>query len=121
MTPMIYILEDDPILGRVTTATVEQLGYETRLDADGNQLEGWLANDPLPAALLLDVHMPLANGLEIVAALRADPRLAALPRIMMTADIQKANRLEEAGETVLLKPVGVARLQSALRHALGEA
>jgi CheY-like chemotaxis protein len=50
---------------------------------------------PLPSVMLLDLNMPLKNGFEVLAWVRAHPTFASLPAIVMTAsmrpeDVKKA-------------------------------
>ncbi|MFN7131576.1 MAG: response regulator, partial [Myxococcales bacterium] len=66
---------------------------------------------------LVDVTMPVMDGLELLERLRADPRFAALPVIVMTAARDEA--AAALGEHVVTKPVNpdelLALLQARLR------
>jgi CheY-like chemotaxis protein len=44
-----------------------------------------------PAAIFLDVQMPRMNGLEVLAAIRADPTISATPVMLMTALTSETN------------------------------
>jgi len=51
-----------------------------------------------PAGLILDCHMPLLNGLDLLRIIRAHPELGALPVLMISADpnpalVKEAQRL----------------------------
>ena len=42
---------------------------------------------PLTIALaIVDVHMPVMNGVELIRAMRADPRFALIPVVVQTSD-----------------------------------
>ncbi|HEY8091491.1 MAG TPA: response regulator [Polyangiaceae bacterium] len=58
----------------------------TVLEAEnGRRALGVLATRDV-ALLIVDVHMPVMNGVELVRAIRADPRLHAIPVIVQTSD-----------------------------------
>ncbi|MDH3455507.1 MAG: response regulator [Gemmatimonadota bacterium] len=75
----------------------------------------------LPDAILLDVLMPGMDGLEVCRRLRADPRTAAVPVILVTAQRGREDRLAgiAAGASdFLTKPVDVADLRLRVRNAV---
>ena len=107
--PFAIIVEDDPRLGKVFEAALQRVGFETFLDADGDKYVA-LLNTQKPALLILDMHLPFASGPEILAELRAEPRWAQIPVIIVTADLFLAKSFESKGEQVLLKPFTASRL-----------
>jgi len=59
-----------------------------------NGVEGLeLAKQKLPDLILLDNEMPVMNGKEMLARLKADPELRRIPIIMLTAEATRANVL----------------------------
>jgi CheY-like chemotaxis protein len=42
-------------------------------------------NDPLPSLVLIDLKLPLVDGLEVVEQLKSDPQLCSLPVVMLTS------------------------------------
>jgi signal transduction histidine kinase/ActR/RegA family two-component response regulator len=66
-----------------------------------------------PALVLLDLHLPDMDGAEVLRTLKADPRTADIPVIIVTADgsRERKQRLLRAGAAgYLSKPVDVGRL-----------
>ena len=73
--------------------------------------------------IILDVHMPLYDGTEVLRMLRARHRLRPVKVIALTADPlpQTRQELERAGlDGFLAKPVDLNELQAEIVRVLGE-
>jgi PAS domain S-box-containing protein len=76
-----------------------------------------LAAGHCPVAILLDLHLPDISGLDVLGRLRADPRTAAVPVVVITADatLGLEQRVLDAGaDAFLTKPVRVGGLLDVL-------
>jgi two-component system chemotaxis sensor kinase CheA len=63
---------------------LETAGYEVQVAADG--LEAWAALKTDRFDLVVsDVDMPRLNGFDLTSRIRADPKLAGLPVVLVTA------------------------------------
>jgi CheY-like chemotaxis protein len=83
--PLVLIVDDDgPILDSLSEILVEE-GYAVAVARDGKQALAYLAANPLPDCILLDVMMPVMNGYEFRRLQLRDPRLAAIPTLLLTA------------------------------------
>jgi two-component system, chemotaxis family, chemotaxis protein CheY len=74
-----------------------------------------------PDLILLDVSMPVMDGVETLARLKAAPELAAIPVIMLASPANHAvmGRLAELGASgTLMKPFTAAALVEKVRHVL---
>jgi DNA-binding response OmpR family regulator len=74
------------------------------------------------SALILDVMMPGMNGFDVLRAVRADPALASLPVMVLTAKGQARDRkvAEEIGATVFItKPFSNAEVVDSVRRLIG--
>jgi len=116
-TPFALIIEDDPKLGSIFSTALGAIGFETNLDPDGSHYKE-LIEARLPDIILLDFHLPFASGAEILSLLRSDERWRSIPVILMTADFAKARSLENQVDMVLIKPIGVSRIQEAARKII---
>ncbi len=117
----ILIAEDDPPIMRLLSAQLEMEGYEVTQTMDGAIAWQALQQDHLPDLVLLDILMPNMNGYEVCRRIRATPRLAALPVLILTALQDSASRLKglEAGANDFLgKPWSKAELQTRIRTLL---
>ncbi len=84
--------------------------------------EGHFANAPRPDVILLDINMPRKNGLEVLAELKADPELRAIPVVVLTtsqADEDILKSYQSHASSYIVKPVEFGQFYSAI-EALGK-
>ena len=92
---------------------VEALEYLTQ--ACQTQLEG---REQLPALIILDLRLPRTDGLELLRAIRSNPRLKRLPIVVLTAskedeDFLRSYRL--GANSCIRKPVDFDQFVEAVR------
>ncbi|ADH86197.1 response regulator [Desulfurivibrio alkaliphilus] len=76
------------------------------------------ASAPRPHLILLDLNMPRMNGRELLAELKADPGLAAIPVVILTTsdspqDVEASFQAGAAG--YIVKPAGMEEFNAALK------
>jgi len=84
MKQKILIVDDEPDALEVIAFKLKEAGYIPLTAADG-QRAVTLVRDERPALVVLDLMLPLLDGLEVCKILRRDPATAAIPIIMVTA------------------------------------
>ena len=84
MSHRILIVDDEPNIVISLEYLMRKEGYEVAVAKDGDDALA-RAMDFVPDLVLLDVMMPKKSGFEVCQALRAEPRLAAVKIIMLTA------------------------------------
>ena len=119
----VLVVEDDPINQIVASGLLAQLGHSATVAETGADALAALARSSFDL-VLMDLHMPGLDGFETARELRrlADPRLAAVPVVALTADLAASSdpRFAELGFAgILTKPIRRAALDLALR-AIGE-
>ena len=113
----ILVIEDDADQREIFSALLYYNGYDVVEAGSMADAYEFLASDK-PDAILLDVVLPDANGLEAAAALRSAEATAAIPVVCMTAYDVHLNRATSAGCVALLrKPLNGADLVRALQLA----
>lgn len=114
----ILIVEDEPVLARNLTRSLERVGHGA-VAVDSGEAALAYVQDVRPDLILLDNRLPGAGGLETLKALRThDPSLLV---IMMTAfatleDAVTAMRMGAAD--FVRKPIGIAELELAIDRAV---
>ena len=120
--PTVLVADDSKVVRVKTGRLLEKLGWRVLLADDGQAALRCLASES-PELLITDVEMPGLDGFALTRQLRADPRWARLPVIMITSSDDK-HRAEAiaAGVNVLLgKPYAEAELLAQAQLLLGAA
>ncbi|MBK6854940.1 MAG: response regulator [Burkholderiales bacterium] len=114
----ILLVEDNLVNQEVGVGLLERAGAQVVVAGNGREALARLAVDSFDA-VLMDVQMPVMDGLEACRAIRREPRLAGLPVIAMTAGALPVERRQtaEAGmNDHLTKPIdGVALVATLVR------
>ncbi|MCO5167359.1 MAG: response regulator [Planctomycetes bacterium] len=119
-TRTIMVVEDDPDLRELlccllTSDHVQTVGYP-----DGHKAAEHLMREAPPAAILLDLRLPVLNGWDLLAWARRQPGLEDVPVVVISgATFERAElTLEHPPVTWLPKPVDPAALVRALEGVL---
>ena len=86
----IVVADDDADIRDLVVFKLQQSGHEVVSVGDGAAAVE-ACRDVLPDLALLDVMMPGMSGFEACLELRADPALAAIPVILLTARAQESD------------------------------
>jgi two-component system phosphate regulon response regulator PhoB len=87
----VLLVEDDPDIRHLVSYKLTRSGLDVVEAADGRTALDLARRDP-PDLIILDVRMPGMSGLEVCRELRAGPRTARLPIIMLTASAHPQDR-----------------------------
>jgi CheY-like chemotaxis protein len=90
----VLVCDDTEQIRRLLRVNLELDGYEVVEAVGGPAALEILqdVNQPLPDVITMDVVMPRRDGWWMVSAIRADPRLAHIPIVMVTASAQDSDR-----------------------------
>lgn len=119
----VLIVDDDDDCRRIYTAALEHAGYSVLTANDG--AEGVrMARSHGPSVILLDIAMPVLDGLAALKQLRADPVTRTVPTLALSASasVHHATNLLAAGfDELLLKPIRPFEVVDAVARHAGEA
>lgn len=118
--PAVLVIEDDPSVQRMLRDILAAYDFEPILASTG--LQGVeLAKEKLPAAILLDMNLPDASGLDILVRLKGDPATIDIPVVMATA-LQTGSAVEDSfargAVGYVIKPFDGAKVIEKLRAAI---
>jgi CheY-like chemotaxis protein len=110
----VLVVDDDADLREMTATYLQAHGYRTRTAANGLEALAVVKRDR-PSALVVDLQMPLMNGVQLRRQLQRQPDGAAIPFILISG----ATNAEEVGRAlgvtaVLAKPFEQSGLLMAL-------
>ncbi|MCM3881525.1 MAG: response regulator transcription factor [Vicinamibacterales bacterium] len=121
--PGILIVEDDADIAALIAHYLDKSDYSADIISDGGKALV-RAREAVPDLVILDLMLPGLNGLEVCRMLRADPRTAAVPIIMLTARGEESERihgLDVGADDYVVKPFSpnelMARVRALLRRA----
>ncbi|HEY4369451.1 MAG TPA: response regulator [Steroidobacteraceae bacterium] len=114
----ILLVEDDVRNVFAITRVLEPHGAKLEIARNGREALAALARNADIDLVLMDIMMPEMDGMEAMRAIRAQPALASLPIIALTAKAMPDDRqrcLEAGANDYITKPIDIGKLLSLLR------
>ena len=119
----ILVADDEPHIRRVLVTILESASFETYEAHDGAEAKAQLNNGTDFDFFLLDLMMPHASGLDVLAAIRSHPIHRHTPAIILTAKGQDTDRdaaLAAGADDFLTKPFSPKKLLARIQEILAE-
>jgi len=116
----VLVADDDPASAELLTYFLESNGFEVSTAPDGNRaLEMGSSGDY--QLVILDVHMPMYDGIELLQFLRKRHVLHPIKVIALTGDLSDETREALAGggiDSFMTKPVDLGLLKDEVNRLL---
>lgn len=109
----ILVVEDDEDAREAMVALLQMKGYRAVPAGNGKEALDYLHQAPVPDLILLDLWMPVMDGWEFRQQQKLDPRLAAVPVVVVTA---LSDRTDVDADEIIIKPVDVEHLLTTVSH-----
>jgi DNA-binding response OmpR family regulator len=113
--PLALIVEDEVDLADIFSAALKAAGFATETITDGEVALSRLRTVE-PQIVVLDLHLPSVNGLQILEYIRGNQGLEDTHIIIVSADAALAQNLE--ADLVLLKPISFGQLRDLTKRIL---
>jgi two-component system phosphate regulon response regulator PhoB len=113
----ILVVEDDRAISEILVYNLDKAGYEVTLAIDGRDGVNQ-AQLKLPDVILLDVMLPIIDGVEVCRRLRSKPETASAIIIMLTAKTEEADQLigfSVGADDYVTKPFSVRVLMERIK------
>ena len=121
MNAKILVVDDETYIVDLVKFNLEKEGFEVIVAHDGMTALG-MVDEENPDLVILDIMLPVMDGLEVCRMLRQNPRFRNLPIIMLTAkgeEVDTVLGLEMGADDYIKKPFSpremVARVKARLR------
>ncbi len=121
MSKKVLIADDEPNIVISLEFLLRREGFEVLVAVDGEEALN-KARAERPQLVLLDVMMPKMNGFDVCQALRADPEMAGMRILMLTAkgrDTEVSKGLGLGADAYVTKPFSTKDLVAQVRQLLG--
>jgi adenylate cyclase len=118
VAPTVVVIDDDPTVHDLLSQLLTREGYTVALAATG--VEGLnRVRELRPTAVILDIKLPDLDGWTVLAALKGNPELAAIPVIVLTIVDDRARGYALGAAEYLVKPIDRKRLRAVLEKYCG--
>ena len=117
---LVLIVEDNEKNRKLVRMVLQRVGYRT-LEVDSGEGAIEAARAHAPALILMDYQLPGIDGIETFRRLRADPAIARMPIVAVTASAMPEDlaRMREAGfDGFETKPISVKNLLATIQSLL---
>lgn len=118
------VVDDFSTMRRIVKNLLNELGYPNVAEADDGQSALPMLKSGGFDFLVTDWNMPGMPGLDLLKAVRADPALAKMPVLMLTAEAKREQIIEAAQAGVngyVIKPFTAITLKEKIDKILGQA
>jgi CheY-like chemotaxis protein len=110
----VLIVEDDDDLREMMAQLLSLEGFQTAAVANGQEALDYLRHEVAPHLILLDLMMPVMDGWEFRRQQQANPTMAQVPVIVLSA-LDHVRTAEVSAEAILKKPLDFDRLLELVR------
>jgi two-component system, response regulator len=124
----ILLVEDDPVDLELELRALNKHNLAKRLEVvnDGKMALEFIfcsgayaerSMDTPPRLILLDLKLPLVSGLEVLQAVKSDPRTRTIPVVVLTSSLEERDIVESYNlgvNSYLFKPMGFAQFSEAV-------
>ncbi len=117
---LVLVVDDDGDVRHLFAQALSRAGFGTRECAGGQEALTALGEAEV-SLVLLDSRMPGMDGLAVLQAMRSDPRMQAVPVIMVTGEADIGDRvagLDAGADDYVVKPIALAELVARVRAHL---
>lgn len=114
-TGPVLVVDDDPDIREALCELLEDEGYRAVSASNGREALVYLSSKERPCIILLDLMMPIMDGWEFRRRQQADPAVAHVPVIVLSA-LDSGRAMNVSANAFLKKPLDFDRLITLVRN-----
>lgn len=121
MKGTVWLIDDDADVRDALCTMLKIIGFESREFEDARTPAHALMVEDIPTLLIVDINIPVVNGLELLSYIRRKPRWVHLPVIILSSesDEERVEQVMRMGaDGYVFKPVTIEELEMAMRSAI---
>jgi two-component system, chemotaxis family, chemotaxis protein CheY len=118
-SPLVLVVDDDPDILDAICDILEGEGYRVARARHGVEALDRVSQE-LPSVILLDLMMPVMDGLAFANALRQRPLPRRVPIVVISADGNPQRAAALGAQAYLAKPFDIDALLSHVAHIAGQ-
>lgn len=118
----ILIIEDDEKNRKLLRIVLQNAGYET-IEAEDGEQGIKLAKENIPSLILMDIQMPVMDGVAAAKILKSEQSTAKIPVIALTSYAMREDKerfLKEGFDGYISKPIEVKEFLDIVKSILSE-
>ena len=113
----VLVVDDDRELRETVHEILEDEGFAVATATNGEEALAYLRSSPTPHVILLDLSMPVMDGITFREEQQKDPSIAAIPVVVFSAASSVAEKVRGLNvSAVLRKPLKIEQLVGAVRQ-----
>lgn len=117
----IFYAEDSDSLIKLMTYKLQNEGYDVKVFTNGENVYESVISEK-PDLVILDLMMPIKDGLTILKEIKSNPETSEIPVIMLTTNAEEEiilNALESGANEYITKPFSTAVLLAKIKKIIG--
>ena len=110
--PTVLLVEDNEMNRDMLTRRLTKKGFGVSVAVDGQEAVD-MASAMVPDIVLMDMSLPVMDGLDATRRIKSDPALKSIPIIVLTANattVDRQNELDAGCDEFETKPVNLPQL-----------
>lgn len=118
MAGIVLVAEDEGLSQRLVAAVIQYCGMEAKVTGNGKELMEALSSGIVPEIILLDLEMPVMDGIEVLKSIQHVPPEERCPILVFTANNQEATVREAitlGADDFVVKPFKTADLAQRIK------
>jgi len=117
----LLVVDDERAIRELYADLLESEGYRVSTAENGVQAVASMVAEPADL-VLMDIMMPVLNGVEACRRMKADPETARIPVVLMSArtNLNRQNQELDSADALLAKPFDINHLLDTIQELLSE-